>query len=68
MENANLIKRFRETYTELSANMSDDQVLHWLEHHDEEYEFLLINDGVLSQHQEAVKDEGALSSRRSVQT
>lgn len=40
MENANLIKRFRETYTELSANMTDDQVLHWLEHHDEEYEYL----------------------------
>ncbi len=41
MENANLIKRFRETYTELSANMSDYQVLHWLEHHDEEYEYLV---------------------------
>lgn len=40
MENANLIKRFRETYRELSPNMSDDQVLHWLEHHDEEYEYL----------------------------
>ena len=41
MENANLIKRFRETYTELSANMSDDQVLHWLEHHDDEYNYLV---------------------------
>jgi len=40
MENANLIKQFRETYTELSAGMNDDQVLHWLEHHDEEYEYL----------------------------
>jgi len=40
MENANLIKRFRESYKEISANMSDDQVLHWLEHHDEEYEYL----------------------------
>jgi hypothetical protein len=30
MENANLIKRFRETYIELSANMDDDQVLNGL--------------------------------------
>ncbi len=41
MENATLIKRFRETYIELSANMTDDQVLHWLEHHDEEYDYLV---------------------------
>lgn len=41
MENANLIKRFRETYTELSAKMNDDQVLHRLEHHDDEYEYLV---------------------------
>ena len=41
MENANLIKRFRETYTELSNVMSDDEVLHWLEHHDEEYDYLV---------------------------
>jgi hypothetical protein len=41
MENANLIKRFRETYIELSAVMSDDEVLHWLEHHDEEYDYLV---------------------------
>jgi hypothetical protein len=41
MENANLIKRFRETYTELSEVMSDDDVLHWLEHHDEEYDYLV---------------------------
>jgi hypothetical protein len=41
MENANLIKRFRDTYTDLSAKMNDDEVLHWLEHHDEEYEYLV---------------------------
>jgi hypothetical protein len=41
MENANLIKRFRETYTDLSVEMNDDEVLHWLEHHDEEYEYLV---------------------------
>jgi hypothetical protein len=41
MENANLIKLFRETYTDLSAKMNDDEVLHWLEHHDEEYEYLV---------------------------
>lgn len=41
MKNANLIKRFRETFTELSANMNDDQVLHWLEHYDEEYDYLV---------------------------
>ena len=40
MENACLIKQFRETYTDLSAVMSDDEVLHWLETHDEEYEYL----------------------------
>jgi hypothetical protein len=40
MENTNLIKRFRETYTSLSVKMNDDEVLHWLEHHDEEYEYL----------------------------
>jgi hypothetical protein len=41
MENTNLIIRFRETYTSLSAKMNDDEVLHWLEHHDEEYEYLV---------------------------
>ena len=41
MENANLIKRFRETYIELSTNMTDDQALHWLEHHDDEYDYLV---------------------------
>lgn len=39
MENANLVKRFRETYTDLSAKMNDDEVLRWLEHHDEEYDY-----------------------------
>lgn len=41
MENANLVKRFRETYTDLSAKMNDDEVLRWLEHHDEEYDYLV---------------------------
>ena len=41
MENAKLIKRFRETYTDLAAKMNDDEVLQWLERHDEEYDYLV---------------------------
>jgi len=41
MKNIDLIKRFRETYTDLSTKMNDNEVLHWLEHHDEEYDYLV---------------------------
>ena len=41
MKNIDLIERFRETYIDLSTKMNDNEVLHWLEHHDEEYEYLV---------------------------